>query len=370
MDSTSADGAILRAGVRSGRPAFAFGVGHAVRHFSILGVRVDGIGVDCFPHVQERCKREVAARRTRIRPGAMGATEKSAIRSLCVFVLAVLFYAFFMHAKHDPALSKVNVFADDPYDAVGSFGIQAAALLAILCVVREFRRRGSAAGSADEKEFLLRAQAAAILPVGVTLAADAVAMIRHPFLWFGLPAGYRLLALIGGMAILTAAIGFWIRHAAAAESWRISSRDSMRAVIVSIGAALALVFYPESFRRGLIGVLFTALVGTVILFMATWAWTMALVPNNGRDNGGAVRVQKVSGAREGQRRKYHWVIVVLVGVLIGLFFVAGEAAEGSGIPRAKLALVISAYIGLETAGLIVGYAFLGESLGLFRRRSQ
>ena len=297
----------------------------------------------------------------------MVAARKSATRSLFVFGLALLFYVFFMHAKHDPLLSKVNAFADDPYDAVGSFGIQAAALLGILCIVRGFRARSAVAGSAEEQTFLLRTQAAAILSIGVTLATDAVAMIRHPLLWFGLPAGYRLLALMGDMAILTAAIGFWIRHSVGPENWCASSRDSVRAVIVSIAAAFALVFYPESFHRGLIGVLFTALIGTVILFTATWAWTMALVPNSDRDNG-AVRGQGISESRKVHRRKYHWAVVVLVGVLVGLFFVAGEASEGSGIPHGKLALVISAYIGLETAGLMIGYGFLGRPLGMFRRR--
>lgn len=297
----------------------------------------------------------------------MDATRRSGVRSLFIFVLAVLFYAFFMHAKHDPSLSKVNAFADDPYDAVGSFGIQAAALLGILCVIRAFRAPRAATGSAEEGIFLLRAQAAAILSVGVTLAADAVAMIRRPFLWYGSPAGYRLLALIGGMAILTAAIGFWIRRSIALENRHSNWAGSIRAAIVSIIAVLVLLFYPESFRRGLIGILFTALIGTVILFIATWAWTMALIPDTGLDEG-AVHSQDVSGAREYHRRKYHWAVVVLFGVLIGLFFVAGEASEGSGIPHGKLALVISAYIGLETAGLMIGYGFLRRPLGLFRRR--
>jgi hypothetical protein len=36
------------------------------------------------------------------------------------FVLAVLFYLFFQVSKHHPALSQVNAFAEDPYDAIGS----------------------------------------------------------------------------------------------------------------------------------------------------------------------------------------------------------------------------------------------------------
>ncbi len=299
----------------------------------------------------------------------MDTARKSVVRSLFVFALAVLFYAFFMHAKHDPLLSKVNAFANDPYDAVGSFGIQAAALLGILCIIRAFRTRGGANGAAGEQTFLLRTQAAAVLSVGVTLAADAVAMIRHPLVWFGSPGGYKLLLFVAGMGIFTAAIGFWIRRSVSRENWHVSSGDFGRAIVVSICAVAALFFYPESFRKGLIGVLFTVLIGTIILFVATWAWTIALIPDHEREMD-ANRAQKADRSGEFTRRRYHWIVVVLVGVLIGLFFVAGEASEGSGIPHSRLALVISAYIGLETAGLVIGYGFLGKPLGLFRRDSR
>lgn len=63
-------------------------------------------------------------------------------------------------------------------------------------------------------------------------------------------------------------------------------------------------------------------------------------------------------------------MVIIAGVLIGLFFVAGEASEGSGIPHSRLALVISAYVGLETAGVMIGYGLLRKPLGLFRGNTQ
>jgi hypothetical protein len=51
----------------------------------------------------------------------------------------VSFYLFFQTSKHNPALSSVNAFADDPYDAVGSFGVQFALFTALLSLVRAFR---------------------------------------------------------------------------------------------------------------------------------------------------------------------------------------------------------------------------------------
>lgn len=294
----------------------------------------------------------------------MNANERPKVSSSLVFVLAVLFYLFFMYAKHDSALSKVNAFADDPYDAVGSFGIQAAIFLAIVCLIRAFRRRAESRSFEDDL-FLFRAQTAAILSVAVTLAADTLAMLRYPRLWVGSAAGYRLVALLIGMTILTAAIGLWIRRGTQIGHWHITSTAWFRAVIVSIFAVLVLAFYPEHFRRGLIGVLSTAFIGTLILFAPVWAWTMALAPHLGPG------IEHHLAAPGGfLQKKYGWVIVFLAGVLVGLFFVAGEASEGSGIPQSKLTLVVSAYAGLETAGLMVGYAFLGKPLGVFRRSSR
>lgn len=292
----------------------------------------------------------------------MGTPRKYKVDSLFIFILGALFYVFFMHAKHDPALSKVNPFADDPYDAVGSFGIQAAIFLAIVCSMRAFRR-GADARSSEDNFFILRAQMAAILSAGVTLAADALATLRYPHLWIGSAAGYRLAALLMGIAILTGAVGLWIMRGTQIAHRPSASGAWFRAVIVSIFAALILVFYPEHFRHGLIGVLSKAFVGTFILFAPVWAWTVTLVPHEEPRS-----EQRVTDGF--LRKKYHWFIVILAGVLVGLFFVAGEASEGSGIPHSKLALVVSAYVGLETAGVIVGYAFLGKPLGLFRRPSQ
>lgn len=295
----------------------------------------------------------------------MSADRNLKIGSFLIFVLAVLFYVFFMQAKHDPALSKVNAFADDPYDAVGSFGIQAAAFLAILGLVRAFRSSDRRESSADRERFLLRAQTAAVLSVAVTLAADAVAMLRHPSAWIGVPAGGELLGLLGGMAALTIAIGFWIRRSAARSDPRPGWGVWTRTWIVSLFVVLVLLLYPDHFRRGLMGVLFTAFSGTVVLFVSMWAWTIALVP----DEPGLSHSERTA-SRRAARKKYAWGLVIVAGILIGLFFVAGEASEGAGIPHSKLALVISAYVGLETAGVMIGYSLLGKPLGLFRENTR
>lgn len=206
----------------------------------------------------------------KVRGVPLTADRNLKIGSLFIFALAALFYFFFMYTKHDPALSAVNAFADDPYDAVGSFGIQAAAILGILSLVRAFRGSHRYAEPTEHRRFLLRAQMAAILSVAVTLAADALAMLRHPSRWMGLPAGPKLLGLLAGVAVPTIAIGFWIHRNAVAGGRSISRHTLTRTIIVSVFLVLVLLLYPEHFRRGLIGVLFTAFAGTVVLFLGVW----------------------------------------------------------------------------------------------------
>ena len=55
------------------------------------------------------------------------------------------------------------------------------------------------------------------------------------------------------------------------------------------------------------------------------------------------------------------------GVVAGLLLVSAEMFKesgGSAPPAARLLLVVSVYVGLEAAGLLVGYALLRGPVGL------
>ena len=304
-----------------------------------------------------------SAQQARYRTNAMPPRFK--INALLAFLLALLFYFFFMHTKHDAALSAVNAFAEDPYDAVGSFGIQAAFFCGVVCLIRAFRPQGSEGASLERKVFVMRAQMAAVLAVGVTLVSDAVGAARHPSLWLGSAAGHRLIFLLGGMAILTVMTGALVRRAAREMTLSNLANDWKKAAVISLAAAVVLAFYPENLRRHFLGELLTILAGAALLFVSIWAWAVALIPFRTVEKQNEGAAAPVSWAH-----KYQWFIVAGAGILVGLFFVAGEASEGTGIPHAKLALVVSVYLGLEIAGVLIGYSFLGGPLGLFRKNSR
>ena len=52
------------------------------------------------------------------------------VSALLAIGLSILFFLFFEICKHAPVFSQVNVFTEDPYDSVGSFGIQLAPFMA------------------------------------------------------------------------------------------------------------------------------------------------------------------------------------------------------------------------------------------------
>jgi hypothetical protein len=66
------------------------------------------------------------------------------------------------------------------------------------------------------------------------------------------------------------------------------------------------------------------------------------------------------------KRSPRWAATTFVGILLGLFFFAGEMMEGGATttPLSRLAVVAGIFVTLATAGLIIAYAFLAEPLGL------
>src|SRR5260370_39016352 len=177
-------------------------------------------------------------------------------------VLAVLFYLFWQISKHQPALSQVNAFAEDPYDPVGSFGTQLAVFTALLSVVRAFRPYQPNKILDGQKVHLVRAEYITCLSVAVTLAADIVAIVRYPSGWLGFPAGQILAALVVGMAILTALIGCGIHYATRQSMLPSAQTGWTRAIGVSIVAVIILVVNPENWRQNVPGGgLLTAVIG-------------------------------------------------------------------------------------------------------------
>jgi hypothetical protein len=295
------------------------------------------------------------------------AARATQISAVVVFVLAILFFLFFDVEKHTPAFIPVNPFATDPYDAIGSYAIQAAFVCGALAVFRAFRLSPSGVPTAEQRLLLIRTQLAAVLAVIITLLGDVVALVRHTSIWVGSGAGYALSALVGGLLLMALIVATIVARAGGARTIATSSRPWAQALVVSLVALLALALYPEELTQtaGIPGALLTVIVGALLLFVPLWAVVTALVPY-------AMNDSLPSVLRWLRQHPYVLGAVVLAGMAVGLAVYAREGMV-EGVPRdvAKVARVALVYMSLEAAGVLIGFVALSRSLGLLpahRRR--
>lgn len=275
--------------------------------------------------------------------------------------LVVAFYFFFMTTKHDTALSQIIPFANDPYDAIGSFGLETAAFLGLLSSVRTTRLYMLGEQGVEQQLFLARTQMALVLAVLLTLVGDAVAMFRHLPQWTGHPATEELLLLFVGMVIFAGIdgtlvfisarkIGFLSRH----HAWE-------KGIIIFVAMVGILAFYPENLISSNIGELFTVVIGALLLFAPLWALGDTLLPYT---------LEKQVQNRGQAQGKYQWIVVIFLGICIGLVIVLGESREGvAGIQFSVFIrhfYVVFVYVGLELSAVLIGYSFLRKQLGLYR----
>ena len=67
-------------------------------------------------------------------------------------------------------------------------------------------------------------------------------------------------------------------------------------------------------------------------------------------------------------RRHPWNIIVLVAIVMGISLAAIEAlSEGASSNLNIFVLVASVFIGIESAGLLLGYGLLSGYLGFFTR---
>jgi hypothetical protein len=312
----------------------------------------------------------------------------------------VLFYLFFQISKHNADLSQVNAFADDPYDAVGSFAVQFALFTALLSLVRAFRPYQPGKALDSQQLLLLRGEYLSCLSIAGTLVADAVAMIRHPSIWIGLPAGTMLAALTAGMALLTV-LTSWLIHRSRRNMPSPSAQNMWtKAIGITIVSILILVLYPENWRQSTPGELFTVLVGAAFLFVPVWVIGIAISPFPDtffedfiddltalyrwlKAHIGPLAIffnffEKLLSwpfirpvLRRLNPRKHTWNFPILIGIVMGIVLTLGETLGEGGGPHqiGRFAMIAAVFVSLECAAVLLGYALLAQPLGLFRQTS-
>ena len=288
-------------------------------------------------------------------------SAKQKIESLIVVGVAFAFQWFFMFTKHDPGLRPMIPFGEDPYDALGSMATIVNILVCLLLLWRAFRRYGGQTPSPVRIQYLPRTRAAVLLSILVTLAADAVAMVRHPHMWMGGMSQNKLVAVFIGMMAISASALYLIRSSAPKAIAPHRRGPAITSAIVMVLFLFTLAVYPERLTSHLSTHLLTVLIGDLLLFLPVSVLLRSLLPDPESSDGSQSRAHPGSA--------YIWIGVTMASLLIGAWLFVAEMTEGGGpMPPLRLRLfVASVYIGLTLAGVLIALAFLRRPLGLRAR---
>ena len=311
-------------------------------------------------------------------------------------LLTALFILLFDRVKHDPGLALVSPFGEDPYDAVGSFGVQVGFACAILSALRAYRTDLKTESLYNRYAYTLRAMGVSALAVIVTMLADMVALLRYPTLWNHSSGGQLLVVCTVGLFII--ASGFCLFLIRLARGREVCSKNPLRQMQIVPFALLLflLAIYPGSWRDGIEGAILTAAAGMFFLFLSVALLSKAMFPcpdvpekdliddltgiyKDLRPRSGPL-VRLFASIERGVRstrfgeiiellhpRKRPWNLIALVSVISGCLLAFVQIfGEGSSGGHSRVYLVAAVYIVLESAGIFLGYALLNRFLGLIR----
>lgn len=287
---------------------------------------------------------------------------KFKLNAVAALALAMAFHLFFMFTKHDPTLAGILPFADDPYDALGSFCMIVSYLLAVLALIRAFRPYGPGEATAIHKVYLARTQAAVAFGVLATLAGDLIAIARHTAIWFGKPAMVELLALMAGMAALSLAALILIRLSVRKLRLPFIQHRSRNALIVLLFFVIVLAIFPENMTQAVFPHFVAIVLGFVLAAAPQAAFAVALLPYQTTG-----KTTSTAGTQPRLRLWLQWGAVALLGLAIGVFILLQEIfADGAGdTPLQQIVIVSAVFIGAGIAALLVAFGFLKRPLGLF-----
>ncbi len=318
---------------------------------------------------------------------------------IAVFALAVVFTAFFLASKHVTALLRVNPFAEDPFDAVGSFGVQLALFTSLLCVLRVFVPHSTGEISASQKLFIIRGCTVSVQSVAVTLAAYVVAMIRYHSNWIFSPDGRTLATLVLCITVF-AAVTAWRIDLISYNAGMTSDFPARRMALINcLVGALILGIYPPEWHQGFVGDVFTAVLGTVMLLLLTWSLAAALSPRVevhvkdfldelvdlkiwlGEKGGFFAAIFKLTDksfknftknpfVQAYNPRRHALKFAVFVSIVVGLLMALFKAiTENLFSNPGKLIMIAAIFTLIEGLGVLLGHFLFTRYLGIFRNET-
>lgn len=253
--------------------------------------------------------------------------------TLLALGLALVFFLFFQISKGEP-FRGVNPFGEDPYDAVGSIGVEVALFVSAWSFARALRLHQAPALPGTIR-FIARGDRVVLGAVGLTLLTDIAAEVAAPP-----PRTGREAALLAGLALLsllTLAVG--LRH---------------HVVFKRIDAPPA----PNDLTPA------EALedLWTAFVFVLEGAHVM---PARVMEAARGFRVRRVLAGLPWIDPQIHpWRFAAVTGLALGVGLTIAQLREGPPPSLAAGLLVAGLFILIEWAAVMLGFAVLGGYLGL------
>lgn len=286
-------------------------------------------------------------------------SRKDAAREIALAgILFIVFYLVFRLAKTDPALGE------DPWDAVGSFGLELAAAGLGLSLFRLARPYSARAFPPAARILIARGNLVAVLAVSSSALAYIARLViagrpgrgELPILLLSLTVGG---ALVAQTMPLTARGSFW-------------SRLGLGVGVLIMG--LVFLFFVSALPDGTTLVTLVKIAaGLAYVFVSVWGLTRPLdtrieAPDLVDDvvalaHGARLRLPELAATL----RRFWWLAVIVVGIgAAALLSVAELVSEGpfptAFAPRFLLRTVI--VLGFEVTAVAFGWLLLGQFLSL------
>jgi hypothetical protein len=262
-------------------------------------------------------------------------TERVYKVTALIALSSVVFYLFFQINKNGP-FRLINPFAEDPFDAVGSFAVQGALLISLLTYARSLRLRDDPTQSVKMR-LIQRGNLLVLLAILVTLFADVIVVTYHPISlseW-----GIILLVELALMFLLTTVCALMLIAVFRHTPMEIPSKNLTPAD--AIDDLLTLARVPVMILR-------PALPGALV------AWV------NGFNSD--LLFARVPWFNP---RMHPWRFACILGLIVGAgLFVAQLLLEGPPPNWLAGLLVAGIFISAEFFAALAGFAIFGGYLGL------
>ena len=313
--------------------------------------------------------------------------------SFIICFLTVLFVTFFNFSKHNAYFNSAMVFGDDPYDAVGSFGVQLATFSALLLLIRVFRPYQDGI-SLENFSLIFQGFIVSLASIGVTLVVDVISLIRYAANWYYLPAGRLLAGAVALLLTLTCLLGWMVIRFGRLNKLIFKNDHILRTIIVLLIEALILYFYPVALRQSIPGELLTVIIGMTLFFFLTYTISKSCFPSvpltfedliddltsiyrSARSHTFFLSfifrwVDHVIDSSNVQRilnwlnpRKHQWNLIVVLALIMGAAILLAEIVSEGAPNSNKLILVTAVYISMEGMGSSLDICYSNSFWELF-----